>query len=121
MHCGPEGGLSTPLRGASTGRGGPRPARLGAANRTPGVPSQELLSAIRRQGYYGRVTPVQQVQLTTLMLRLLDTLNTGDAFVYQAVLRRLRNVCNLLGEPMPDPALIGRDRHQLSLPLGGAA
>ena len=58
------------------------------------------------------------IQLSNLMLKLLGKLNHRDAFVHSLVSRRLRNVCNLLGEPMPGLALLGKDRQQLPLEVG---
>ena len=76
---------------------------------------EEVLPAIRKQGFFGQVTPGQQIQLRNVQLKLLAQLPTRDAFVYESVLTSLRNVCNLLGEAMPDPALIGKNRHQPDL------
>lgn len=76
---------------------------------------EEVLPAIRRQGYYGRITAGQQIALRNQKLKLLEKLTTADAFLYEAVLTSLRNVCNQLGEPLPNPALLGQDRNQLSL------
>ena len=76
---------------------------------------EEVLPAIRKQGFFGQVTPGQQIQLRNVQLKLLAQLPTKDAFVYESVLTSLRNVCNLLGEAMPDPALIGKNRHQMHL------
>ena len=76
---------------------------------------EEVLPAIHKQGFFGQVSPGQQIQLRNVQLKLLAQLPTTDAFVYEAVLTALRNVCNLLNEPMPDPALIGKNRHQMHL------
>jgi prophage antirepressor-like protein len=76
---------------------------------------EEVLPAIRRQGYFGTLTAGQQIALRAQKLKLLDKLNTKDAFMREAVLTSLRNVCNQLGEPMPDVGLLGKDTDQLSL------
>lgn len=76
---------------------------------------EEVLPAIRRQGFYGKITAGQQIALRTQKLKLIEKLSTKDAFIYESVLTSLRNVCNQLGEPMPDPALIGKDRKQLEM------
>lgn len=76
---------------------------------------EEVLPAIRKQGFYGSVSATQQIQLSNLLLRLLQRLDSKDAFVHRLVLRRLRNVCNLLGERMPPVELIGRNRYQHDL------
>jgi prophage antirepressor-like protein len=76
---------------------------------------EEVLPAIRRQGFFGTITAGQQIQLRNQMFKLLDKINITDAFVHAKLLASLRNICNQLGEPMPDVNLIGKDRHQLSL------
>ena len=76
---------------------------------------EEVLPSIRKQGFYGQVTAQQQIQLSNLMLKLLGKLTSKDAFVYTMVTKRLRNVCNLLGEPMPQMKLLGQKRDQLEL------
>lgn len=76
---------------------------------------EEVLPAIRKQGFYGQVTPQQQIQLSNLMLKLLAKLTSKDAFIHTLVTKRLRNVCNLLGEPMPRLNLLGRDRNQIEM------
>jgi len=79
---------------------------------------EEVLPAIRRQGFYGQITSGQQIALRNQKIKLIEKLSTKDAFIYEAVLTSLRNVCNQLGEPMPDPALLGKDRRQLELGVG---
>ena len=76
---------------------------------------EEVLPAIRRQGSFGTLTAGQQIALRTQKIKLLEKLSTKDAFIHQAVLTSLRNVCNQLGEPMPNVDLIGKDRQQLAL------
>ena len=76
---------------------------------------EEVLPTIRKQGWYGKISAAQETQLTYLMLKLMDQLSTKNSFIYKLILQRLRNVCNLLGEPMPDVALLGKDRQQFEL------
>jgi prophage antirepressor-like protein len=77
---------------------------------------EEVLPALRKQGYFGLTKEIDQVKGTNAMVGLLRTLsNTKDAFSYQLLTRRLRNLCNAMGEPMPDIELLGKDRHQLDL------
>jgi prophage antirepressor-like protein len=76
---------------------------------------EEVLPAIHRQGFYGKVTAGQQIALRNQKIKLIEKLVTKDAFIYESVLTSLRNVCNQLGEPMPNPALLGQDRRQLSM------
>lgn len=76
---------------------------------------EEVLPSIRRQGYYGQITAGQQIALRGQKIKLLEKLTNKDAFVREAVITSLRNVCNQLGEPMPDINLIGKDYKQLEL------
>lgn len=78
----------------------------------------EVLPALRKQGYFGLSKDIDQVKATNAMVGLLRTLsNTTDAFSFQLLSRRLRNLCNAMGEPMPDIELLGKDRSQLSLEM----
>lgn len=76
---------------------------------------EEVLPAIRRQGYYGTLTAGQQIALRTQKIKLLEKLSSNDAFIQQAVLTSLRNVCNQLGEPMPKVELLGKAPNQMDL------
>lgn len=78
---------------------------------------EEVLPAIRKSGYYGTATPGQQIQLRAQKIKLLEKLETKDAFIHHSVLTSLRDVCNQLGESMPDISLLGKDRRQLSMEL----
>lgn len=79
---------------------------------------EDVLPAIRKRGYFGRVDARQELAVTRELVHLLKGLPTiRDAFVYQVTLRRVRGLCNLLGEPMPDIDLLGQDRHQTNLPV----
>lgn len=76
---------------------------------------EEVLPALRRQGFYGQSTPGQQIQLRAQKIKLLECLSSKDAFIRKAVFTSLRAVCNQLGEAMPNPELLGKDAAQLSL------
>lgn len=76
----------------------------------------EVLPALRKQGYFGLAKDIDQIKATNAMVSMLRTLsNTTDAFSYELLVRRLRNLCNSIGEPMPDISLLGKDRSQLPL------
>jgi prophage antirepressor-like protein len=76
----------------------------------------EVLPALRKQGHFGLVKDADQIKYTNLLMNLLDRLTkTKDAFVYAMLERRLRNLCNAMGEPMPDIGLLGQDKNQLPL------
>lgn len=51
------------------------------------------------------------------MLAIVDRLGKAkDAFVRMALIGRLREVCLLLGQAMPDISSIGKDADQMALP-----
>lgn len=77
---------------------------------------EEVLPALRKQGYFGLTKDIDQVKATNAMVSLLRTLSgTTDAFTFELLKRRLRNLCNAMGEPMPNINLLGKDRNQLDL------
>ena len=76
---------------------------------------EDVLPAIRRQGFYGVVPINHQSQLRTEKRKLLCDLQTSDSFIYESTLISLRNVCNQLGEQMPNLNLLGKKRDQLDL------
>ncbi|KXJ49986.1 MAG: hypothetical protein AXW15_05825 [Neptuniibacter sp. Phe_28] len=77
---------------------------------------EEVLPALRKQGYFGLSKELDQVKATNAMVSLLRTLsNTADAFTFELLTKRLRNLCNAMGEPMPDINLLGKDRNQMDL------
>ena len=80
----------------------------------------DVLPAIRKRGYYGRLNiPVsQQIRLTDQLLKLLDRVrSTKDRFEYTFLINRIRTICDLLQEPIPDIGWIGQNRHQDQLNL----
>jgi len=77
---------------------------------------EEVLPALRKQGHFGITKEIDQIKGTNAMVNLLGKLsNTTDAFAFQLLTYRLRNLCNALGEPMPDINLLGKDKNQLPL------
>jgi prophage antirepressor-like protein len=77
---------------------------------------REVLPALRKQGYFGLSKDIDQVKATNAMVSLLRTLSTTtDAFMFKLLTARLRNLCNAMGEPMPDIGLLGQDKNQLPL------
>ncbi len=77
---------------------------------------EEVLPAIKQQGYYGNI-PIKELNtLRYQKIKLLQELvGCRDEFAKAAYITSLRNVCNLLGEPMPDVALLGKKTNQLEL------
>ena len=82
--------------------------------------TRELLPQLRRAGYYGTLELKDRIALGNQMLGVVDRLkkNGGDAFIRRALMDRLREICLLLGQALPDVALLGKDANQGSLPLG---
>ncbi|WP_051219418.1 BRO-N domain-containing protein [Oceanobacter kriegii] len=77
---------------------------------------EEVLPTLRKQGYFGLTKDIDQIKSTNLLIRLLEQLqSTKDAFVFKLLERRLRNLCNAMGEPMPSIELLGKDRSQIPL------
>ncbi|MBL4763584.1 MAG: hypothetical protein JKY93_12920 [Gammaproteobacteria bacterium] len=80
--------------------------------------ASEVLSVIRKQVFYGVISQRGQVQMTNLVMKLVSLVQkTSDAFAIDILTRRLRNLCNLLGEPMPSLNLIGQDLKQLGMDI----
>lgn len=80
----------------------------------------EVLPAIRKQGYYGQleVDVPQQIKLTSQLITLVGKVKaTNDLFEYEILIKRIRAICGLLQEPMPDVAHIGQDRGQHNLDI----
>jgi len=79
---------------------------------------EDVVPTLRRQGYYGNLTEGQQFKYREQKLRLIQQLNhCRDQFSFEAVLDSLRNVCNLLGEPMPATSKIGKKVEQLAFDI----
>jgi prophage antirepressor-like protein len=84
---------------------------------------EEVLPAIRKQGFFGTVDGSQRLAYSRQIVEVATRLvNTRDALLYQLLSRELRNLCNLIGEPMPALKLLGQDYKQMALfDEGGAA
>lgn len=79
--------------------------------------THEVLPQLRKVGFYGRLELKERISLGNQMLGIIDRLGkASDAFVRTALMGRLREVCLLLGQPMPDVAMLGKDVDQLNLP-----
>lgn len=77
----------------------------------------EVLPSIRKQGFFGTVPGPQRATYSRQIAKLTQQLvGTKDAFARQLFIGELRDLCNLVGRPMPDLALLGKDHQQL--PLG---
>lgn len=78
----------------------------------------EVLPAIRRQGFYGRISARERIACSRQISALVERLvRTRDALARAVLLHELRDLCNAVGNPMPDIALLGCDPDQRPLPL----
>lgn len=78
--------------------------------------THELLPQLRKIGFYGQVDIKTRIALGNHLRVLCQALaRSFDAFEQQALLGRVREVCLLLGQSMPDMALLGKDPKQLTL------
>lgn len=78
----------------------------------------EVLPAIRRQGFYGTVSTKDRLNFSRQISALAERMaHNKDAMVHELLTSELRDLSNLVGRPMPDISLLGKDRNQLSLPL----
>ncbi len=76
----------------------------------------EVLPAIRKQGFFGVLPANQRLNCSRQLLALASQLaTTRDAMLHKLLLDELRDLCNLMGRPMPDTRLIGQDVKQMPL------
>lgn len=77
---------------------------------------EEVLPQIRKNGFFGELSPKEYIavvqQISRLEFRLTDSKN---AFTHELLLKPLQNLCNMAGQPMPDIALISRQIDQSDL------
>lgn len=79
---------------------------------------EEVLPAIRKQGFYGTVPARDRVHFSRQISAIAEHLSkTKDAMLHQLLTAELRDLCNLIGRPMPDINLLGKDYRQLELPM----
>lgn len=76
----------------------------------------EVLPAIRKQGFFGTLPANQRLNCSRQLLALASQLaSTRDAMLHKLLLDELRDLCNLMGRPMPDTRLMGQDVKQMPL------
>ena len=70
---------------------------------------EEVLPSIRKQGYFGTLPAKDLIALRNQKIKLIQELvNCRDQFSKSAYITTLRNICNQLGEPMPNTELLGQ-------------
>ena len=78
--------------------------------------THELLPQLRKVGFYGQLDIKTRITLGNHLRVLCQALARSlDAFEQLALLGRVREVCLLLGQSMPNVALLGKDPKQLTL------
>lgn len=76
----------------------------------------EVLPTIRKQGFFGELPANQRLNYSRQLLHLSKELvRTKDAMIYNLLVGEIRDLCNLLGRPLPDLCLIGKAAKQLPL------
>lgn len=79
---------------------------------------EDILPALRRQGFIGQLDSRQRLSLSRQVLDVATRLTeTKDAFLHRLLKVELRNLCNLMGITMPALELLGKDYKQEELPL----
>lgn len=76
----------------------------------------EVLPAIRKQGFFGQVPQKDRLAFSrqiTVITR--DLMRCRNAFQQSVLVGELRDLCRLIGKPMPDLALMGERPTQLPL------
>ncbi len=64
---------------------------------------EEVLPAIRKQGFFGTLTGTQRLAMSKQLVTVAEKLShTKDATVRELLTRELRELCNLLGWPLPE-------------------
>lgn len=76
----------------------------------------EVLPTLRKNGFFGVVNSKERLQYSKQIVDITTKLTqTKDAMLFKMLILELRDCCNLIGRPMPDLALLGKDYQQLDL------
>ena len=76
----------------------------------------EVLPTIRKNGFFGEISGKMRLDYSKQILQITTTLTTNkDALLYKLLTAELRDCCNLIGRPLPDLSLLGKDYKQLDL------
>lgn len=77
---------------------------------------QEVLPTIRKNGLFGTVSGRDRLSYSKQIVEITTKLTqTKDAMLHKMLVAELRDCCNIIGRPMPDLALLGKDYKQLTL------
>ncbi len=76
----------------------------------------EVLPAIRKHGFYGKVPPKDYVAVVKLIAQLTQQIiETKNAFARQTLIKHLRDLHNMAGSKMPDIVLLSKEDDQVDL------
>jgi len=83
---------------------------------------EEVLPSIRKSGFFGTIPTRDRMAYSKQILAIAEKLaDTKDAMLHKLLTSELRNLCNLIGQKMPDLTLLGRDYRQLGLGIEESA
>lgn len=81
----------------------------------------EVLPTLRKQGFFGIIDSKDRLAYSKQIVDIATRLTTTkDAMLFQLLAAELRDLHNLIGRPMPDLVLLGKDYKQLDM-FGGVA
>jgi len=76
----------------------------------------EVLPAIRKQGFFGQVPQKDRLAFSRQITAITrDLMRCRNAFQQTVLVGELRDLCRMIGKPLPDLALIGEKPGQLPL------
>lgn len=77
---------------------------------------EEVLPSIRKSGSFGTVPAKDRLAFSKQIFIICEKLaTTNDAMLHKFLSSELRNLCNLIGQKMPDLALLGKDYKQIEM------
>lgn len=80
---------------------------------------EEVLPSIRKNGYFGEFSSKERLAYSKQIADIADKMaSTKDAMLFKFFADELRDLCNLIGKPMPNFELMGMDFKQLDLFIG---
>lgn len=95
-------------------------SRKPAADAFANFVCSEVLPAIRKHGFYGKVPPKDYVAVVKLIAQLTaQIVESKNVFERQTLTRHLRELHNMAGSKMPEIKLIAQDIDQADLFEGG--
>lgn len=76
----------------------------------------EVLPTIRKNGFFGTISGRDRLNYSKQIIELTTRLTTtNDAMLFKMLVMELRDCCNLIGRPMPDLRMMGKDYKQMDL------